>query len=136
MSLVKTDTLDGAALDWAVGFARSLAATDGKPVLARDLMAKAMKNGMASPSTDWAQGGPLIERHDIWVRPFTAHMSPESEHLRVDENKRIMASLRCPVQKMNFSAFGPTYLIAAMRCYLLGALGKEIEVPGSLVPAQ
>ena len=62
-----------------------------------------------SPSTDWAQGGPIIEREKI-----TLEWTGENwmGYIRHDEE-----------------LFGPTPLVAAMRCYVASKLGDEIEVP-------
>jgi hypothetical protein len=46
---LNTEELSGLALDWAV----------------------AMCYGMASRSTDWAEGGPIIERDAIKLDPIT-----------------------------------------------------------------
>ena len=63
-------------------------------------------------STDWAQGGPIIEREkiilDIWGDEWLA---TRIEDPAISE------------------AIGPTPLIAAMRCYVASKLGDEVEVP-------
>ena len=65
-------------------------------------------------STDWACGGPIIERELISVCSMTtdwfAKYSPSGA-----------------------AQDGPTPLIAAMRCYLVGKLGETVEVPKELV---
>lgn len=68
-------------------------------------------------STDWEQGGPIIEREKIAIRNW----------------------LECGWQadKWNFNfvdghAQGPTPLIAAMRCYVASKLGDEVEIPKEL----
>ena len=69
-----------------------------------------------SPSTNWAQGGPIIEREgiclDYWNDDddlWKADMSGDNEQ------------------------FGDTPLIAAMRCYVASKLGDEVEVPDELL---
>lgn len=66
-----------------------------------------------SPSTDWAQGGPIIEREKI-----TLEWTGENwcAYIRHDEEEE----------------FGTTPLIAAMRCYVASKMGDEIEVPEEL----
>lgn len=59
------------------------------------------------PSTDWSQGGPIIEREKMGV--FPTH----------DGWAAGMQS-------------GPTPLIAAMRCYVANKLGDEVEIPKEL----
>lgn len=63
-------------------------------------------------STDWFQGGPIIERERINLEPFT---SINGEQWLAD------------------SAWdSPTPLIAAMRCFVASKLGDEAEVPDEL----
>lgn len=68
------------------------------------------------PSTNWAQGGPIIERERISVG--------------TDENEW---SADITVGPTGFvRGFGPTPLIAAMRCYVASKLGDEVEIPDEL----
>jgi hypothetical protein len=104
-----------------------------------------------NPSEGWAQGGPIIEREGISV------LRCEDEY-RVDK-KGFTTSERIPVwgavtgqngfdtvygsQGDNWGeaiildpeylAYGPSPLIAAMRCYVASKLGAEVEVPDELV---
>ena len=71
-----------------------------------------------TPSTDWAQGGPIIERKRIGIVP--------SE----DDANVWVGSMFEPDWKFNRT--GPTPLIAAMRCYVASKLGDEVEVPDGL----
>lgn len=64
-------------------------------------------------STLWAQGGPIIERERITIS---------------DALDQWVAGL-----KGTLSWFGPTPLIAAMRCYVASKLGGEVEVPDELI---
>ena len=70
------------------------------------------------PSTDWAQGGLLIERENISVG--------YQGHLGVPLN-----SLWYATNRVDACGFGPTPLIAAMRCYV-SKLGDEVEIPDEL----
>jgi hypothetical protein len=78
-------------------------------------------DGTVSPSTDWSQGGPIIEQEmrnhgfDVW---------------RTDDMKECAASYTRGVP--NEYVFGPTPLIAAMRCYVASKLGDEVEIPEGL----
>lgn len=65
------------------------------------------------PSTNWDQGGPIIEREHI--------------HLRHRINEWAASKTKGP-----FVAFGPTPLIAAIRCYVASKLGDEVEIPEEL----
>jgi hypothetical protein len=105
---MKTSELTGAALDWAV--------------------AKCEGHGMEyfqvvdayTPSTDWAQGGPIIEREEIALEPMT-----HDEHGDGWLATRVEGPAVC-------MEFGPTMLIAAMRCYVASHLGDEVDVPEEL----
>ena len=69
------------------------------------------------PSSNWAQGGPIIEREWLDVTPWP---NESDEDLRWQCKQH--DSIDCV-------AFGPTPLIAAMRCYVASKLGDEVEVP-------
>lgn len=96
---MKTSELSGAALDWAVMQCRGLVWA---------------LHGRVAFSTDWAHGGPIIERERI--------------ELRGDGDKGWIAD-----DNLNPSQRGPTPLIAAMRCYVASVLGDEIEIPATLL---
>lgn len=66
------------------------------------------------PTSDWAQGGPIIERKEIELVPKGMHWEAYA-----DEDFHVPYS-------------GPTPLIAAMRCYVAGKLGDEVEIPNEL----
>jgi hypothetical protein len=71
-----------------------------------------------SPSTDWAQGGPIIEREHIelyWHLPTS----------------RWGACSRDGTSR----GYGPTHLIAAMRCFVASKLGDEVDVPKEFATA-
>ena len=71
--------------------------------------------------TDWAQGGPIIEREGIDLDNYA-------------KNPLWSAWMRAPKRHSGEAkAYGPTPLIAAMRCYVAGILGDEIEVPEELL---
>ena len=130
---IQVSEASGPVLDWMVGYARCLAATDGKPVLARDLMDAAVRNGMASPSTDWSQGGPIIEREEIEIVNIV-HVF-QGQHLRWRKSvlrpkftfQNYTSRMAEPVE-----AIGPTPLVAAMRCFVASKLGDEVDVPDEL----
>ena len=78
------------------------------------------------PSTDWALAGPIIERERIcvgWAYPRT-----------VTKETQAVASYFEPIHAAleTHRMFGPTPLIAAMRCYVASKLGDEVEVPEEL----
>jgi hypothetical protein len=65
-----------------------------------------------TPSTDWAQGGPIIEREKIQPAYCRAITEWRAEHY---SNPAIQ--------------YGTTPLIAAMRCYVASKMGDEVEIP-------
>lgn len=68
-----------------------------------------------SPSGEWTQGGPIIERELIDI--IHARETWTAFHGRVSTPP----------------STGPTPLIAAMRCYVVSKLGETVEVPDLLL---
>jgi hypothetical protein len=114
---MKTSELTGAALDWAVCEATGMLKAytqfrSGKNFLKVYGVAR---NKHLHPSTDWSQGGPIIEREGI------------SWHCG---NK---ASWHAYGYGSADNISGPTPLIAAMRCYVASKLGDNINIPEELL---
>lgn len=125
---IKTAELTGAALDWAV------AEADGLRPFVRPKGIEVLFNGVPrrvpfSPSTDWSQGGPIIEREGIEIN--VRNWSP-SPGCRLPGKYEWSARL-CFVRQTEGKQFGPTPLIAAMRCYVASKLGEEVEIPEELL---
>ena len=112
---VKTSDLTGATLDWAV------AKCEG---LHREDTVWAIWASTHQYSTDWCQGGPIIEREGINV--CIQHDEPGC---KFSHELRWYAQLdhRC------HTAYGTTPLVAAMRCYVASRLGDEVDIPTDLV---
>jgi hypothetical protein len=84
---------------------------DGDPMAALD-----MDDGAVySPSTDWAFGGPIIERETITVE-YTGDPDTWCACIMADQE-----------------VYGPTALIAGMRCYVASVLGDTIDIPEELI---
>jgi hypothetical protein len=79
-------------------------------------------------STDWARGGPIIERELITVASNgeTAFTHQKWTAYRVDN----LFNDDFAHENQN----GPTPLIAAMRCFVASRLGDEVEIPDELLP--
>lgn len=108
---MKTSELTGAALDWAVAKCEGMENRSGM---------WAGNTWLGIPySTDWSQGGPIIERERINIRPNQA-------------DSRFKAFVVIPPTGLAHRQDGPTPLIAAMRCYVASKLGNEVEVPKEL----
>lgn len=138
---MKTSELTGAALDWAVakalGFNPDI--TPGAQRFAR--LSDADKNdteyanlilnakpritwdnpvrGVSCPtfSTDWAQGGPIIERERIDIT-FMDGDEVDAWHVSGAHGRDQLP------------------LIAAMRCYVTSKLGDEVDVPNELTKGE
>lgn len=134
MKTIKTSELTGAALDWAVEFAQQIQFNETRVVkicrqeLTTPAWIEVENNPGSAPhfhrasySTDWAQGGPIIEREWLDVIPWQN---------KSDEGMRWY----CDQYDGNLCRqYGPTPLIAAMRCYVASKLGDEVEIPEELV---
>lgn len=80
-----------------------------------------MRNQPYSPSTDWSQGGPIIERERIAIAYEPSQI--------YDDSCRWKALW--PMGDRGHD-YGPTPLIAAMRYYCCSILGDEVEIPKEL----
>ena len=113
---MKTSELTGAALDWAVAKCVGLVNGDGLDV---DFI---LEMGYR-PSTDWAQGGEIIEREKIGVWWATHYVDDEGQesgnHWYAETAEGLVRD-------------GATPLIAAMRCYVASKLGDDVEIPEEL----
>jgi hypothetical protein len=123
----KTSELTGVALNWAVSKAEGFDA-DALVQLSRRVPGKDSGFFLSKYTTDWAKGGPIMEREkftlmydDDWKYNPT---DPE------DNGERWMAdsndSYYIPTQ------YGATPLIAAMRFYVASKLGAIVEIPEEL----
>ena len=112
---IKTSELQGAVLDWAVAKCEVT-----KPIEEFDyFFLKNHDNGFCYYSTNWAQGGPIIEREKIDV-------------LWVSTSQQFVGSApRLHKIGWRYLQYGPTPLIAAMRCYVASKLGAEVAIKRS-----
>lgn len=127
---MKTSELQGAALDWAVAKCiyepDDVVICDGR-VFAYDDATKGF-----NPSTDWTQGGPIIEREGIHLASYQSCWTAtlwKNPNLRGNYGSRA-AHEENPIIVLHKS--GETPLIAAMRVYVARKLGEEVEVPHEL----
>jgi hypothetical protein len=119
---MKTSELTGAALDWAVAQCEGISVRYG------------FDDNCPEYSTTWAQGGPIIERESIFVlreqsgfkgRRLWAATSGANKAAGLNEN-----SIKFYRDAFHF---GPTPLIAAMRCFVASKLGDTVEIPAELL---
>lgn len=118
---VKTRELEGVALDWAVATAIDAGALFedwGGPdpwVVLSDY--NALEWVPFAPSTDWSQGGTLIEGLKVSVEWY-------------GDIEDWCADVMDPSY---FHAYGRTPLIAACRAIVSAKLGEEVDVPEELL---
>ena len=99
---VKTAELSGAALDYAVAQCEGLSHK---------------LHGHVPFSTDWAHGGPLIDRELIALWP---DMDTGRYFASADEGR-------------GTDYTGDNALIAGLRCYVASKRGEEMEIPQELL---
>lgn len=121
---MKVSELQGAALDWAVANCEGHDAHYYKGVV-RTTMQQHF-GPECKYSTDWAQGGPIIEREGITVS-------------RTDQKSEKGLWVAYRIERLFEDEYeheyqhGPSPLIAAMRCYIASQLGDEVELPAGLI---
>ena len=118
---IKTGELSGAQLDWAVAkcepddtLAVYFDEETGAPLCHDDWQ----DNQEFKPSSNWAQGGPIIElegislecRNGDWIASYAGFPS------------------------LPYFSYEP--LVSAMRCYVASKLGDEVEIPAELMEAE
>lgn len=114
---MKTSELTGAALDWMAGHANKewLEITEDGLV---QVGAKSPTGfAMWNPSTNWTQGGPIIDREGIeFVGPHDDIDLWEAVHPDYQHDE----------------SYGTTKLEAAMRCFVTSKFGEEVNIPEEL----
>lgn len=117
MQSIKTSELSGAALDFAVALAAGYLSKQGDmwmvqlPYVGPRVHYRVGDKSIFSPSTSWAQGGPIIEQACI-------ELLCESPGFRW-----VAMPQKGPEWR------GNTPLVAAMRCFVGSTLGHEITIP-------
>jgi hypothetical protein len=122
---VKVSEATNLQLDWVVAKCEG----EGTPYIGKD-----GKHCLAvcGYSTNWAQGGPIIERElsKVFrnVGGTWSAMILKDVPLTPEERGTSLALSR----RGQWNGAGPTPLIAAMRCYVASKLGNGVEVPDEL----
>jgi hypothetical protein len=116
---LKVSELSGAALDWAV------AKCEGRqePEVVNNFAVAWYTWPNTHYSTDWAQGGPIIEREGISIR-YSEKDARGAWYAVLGPNRFLSP---------DHEGSGPTPLIAAMRCYVASKLGDDVDVPLPLI---
>jgi hypothetical protein len=124
---VKTSDLEfGAALDWAVAQVEKVNVTVNGSFSEKVFIGskKGLIKDLYKPSTDWSQGGPLIEKYQLDL---------------TFERKGLVYAYPCKddglpiLQSEVYGSFGPTHLVAACRAIVAAKLGDTVSVPAELV---
>lgn len=123
-----TTKLTACALDWHVGRAMGFNVTVREGFLRLPTIEASCKDYFGQwaaviwmPSSTWHQGGPIIEQEmrdhgfDLWTTHGMNDYAATYERGLPDSY-----------------IYGPTPLIAAMRCFVASKFGKEVEVPNGL----
>ena len=113
---MKTSELTGLQLDYAVALIEGQVKYGAEDF--REQRRHTTEHGeyVYRYSTSWAQGGPIIEREAISVCTQLTRFDWQA----IDFHGYI-------------TQFGPTPLIAAMRCYVQSELGNEVDIPEELL---
>ncbi len=125
---MKTAELTGLALDWAVAKCEGVTVDYVDDEINRCLLMR--MGGRFNPSTNWAQAGSIIEREGISVMLSFRDSYAEGANARPSgwcARKYQYGVLNEPLR------YGPTPLIAAMRCYVASKLGDEVDIPTELM---
>lgn len=148
---IKTSELTGVALDWAVAKCEGEAVKfcDGR-WWAEDKLARQRIEWL--PSTSWEQSGPIIERESITIIRCDDDYKTDKEGYCTNKRIPVWAAEHGGGHSSGESyngygepgeyvyeiseadcKYGPTPLIAAMRCYVASKLGKVVEIPEELI---
>lgn len=117
--IIETCKLTGVALDWAVAQCEDIrvsicnSGTSSYLWLPPEHRLRGIS--VYRPSTEWSQGGPIIEREGFDLARIDATCWWAHE----DANTKNMQ-------------YGSTLLIAAMRCYVVSKFCAEINIPDEI----
>ena len=118
----KTSELKGGSLDAAVVMAQGDMDVDLNGLPRAVMIHHGSDSRIYSPSTQWFDGGPIIERERI---ELTRNYSPAGWA----SGSHWAAFIRSADGRSDGLAHGDTALIAAMRAYVMSKFGKEVELP-------
>lgn len=125
---MKVSELQGAALDYWVAKAGHLEVTSFESPAVELYLANGFDRW--SPSTDWAQGGPIIERQKIamfcdkgcWQGGYGIDCEMESYFIN-----DVVGGAESPVITLEHRMRAETPLVAAMRAYVASKFGDEVD---------
>lgn len=124
---IKVSDLQGAALDYAVSMAEGFTKNSGASLVIMMTY---------SPSTNWDQGGPIIERDGINIRAIRKPGHPQDGRWLAAFDHGNTGTMVQWVKREDWHKHyfvGDTALIAAMRCYVASELGMNVEIPDAIL---
>ena len=121
---VKVGEVSGAALDYLVLTCGEL---DADSNITTKQFISMQSQGYFLYSTDWEQGGPIIERENLCVG---RKQQADTNYCEVND-----PAVDCWARTTagGYLSYGPTPLIAVMRCYVASKLGEVVKVPQELL---
>lgn len=125
---VKTSELEGSALDWAVAVAMKATSPYGtKPIREFNTwfipcLMEEFERENWKPSSDWSQGGALIEKYRIEFYDQGGYYEA------IFENDDSEHCLECGCT-YGSGMGGKTHLIAAMRAIVAAEIGETVDIP-------
>jgi hypothetical protein len=116
---IKTSELIGPALDWAVAEAEglNLPPCPGRGSKQCLINVSPADWTVFEPSTDWSQGGPLIEKYSVGV--YRDYSPAETITANVNGSGCV--------------EIGDTHLVAVCRAIVAAKLGDTVQVPVALI---
>lgn len=124
---MKTNDLTGTALDWVVAKCEYPNLVWGETIGIHHASHQIVipefdePDCYYNPSTDWAQGGLIIERERIRL-----------DTSWVDDCDEAHNSWTARIDTVGGWWAGETPLVAAMRCYVASKFGEELDIPEEL----
>ena len=140
MKAINVSQAEGPALDWLVAKADTnlhpigdVRLLDGRvfSINAGDYE-RSDRWQQYSPSTDWAQGGPIIEREGVNLSIDYQDDALSNDMVQLGWKGNLWNNSVPGTAGFLQWAYGPTPLIAAMRCFVISKLGDTVEVPEEL----
>lgn len=116
---IKTADLIDLALDWAVTHCTLVEVEYINDGITRCLLGVSPFTGMYRPTVDWSQGWSIIEREGLDIMCLAGG----DDGWQADKY----------LHTEKVTGFGPTPLIAAMRCLVASRLGDEVDIPEELL---
>ena len=118
---VKVSRLKGLALDWAVAKALDVEEETLDPITWAET---AYPSGCYNFSSNWSQGGPLIEQEGITLA-YTHDVVRVAQAYHIED--------LFDDEREEYCQKGETILVAAMRCIVARRLGLSVMVPAELL---